>query len=189
MAALTALALAQLLELPLPLWAVITAVIVTQMNVGRSLKASFDYLVGTLGGALYGGAVAVFIPHGSEVTLLAVLVLVVAPLAFIATVNPRFSAATVTGIIVLLLPQITNGSAVASATDRVIEVALGGVTGAVLSVILLPSNAHPLIIEAAARRSSRWPTRSTSCWQACVRVSTSLHSIARKTGSAARWRR
>lgn len=150
-AALTALTLAKLLNLPLPLWAVITAVIVTQMSVGRSLKASFDYLVGTLGGALYGGAVAVFIPHASEITLLAVLALVVAPLAFIATINPRFSAAPVTGIIVLLLPQITNGSAIASATDRVIEVALGGVTGAVVSVILLPSNAHPLVVGAAAR--------------------------------------
>src|SRR6202050_2861940 len=57
-AALVALALAQLLHLPLPLWAVLTAIIVTQMSVGRSLKATFDYLVGTLGGAIYGGGVA-----------------------------------------------------------------------------------------------------------------------------------
>ena len=60
-AAMVALALAQLLQLPLPLWAVLTAVIVTQMSVGRSLKATFDYLVGTLGGAIYGGAIGVFI--------------------------------------------------------------------------------------------------------------------------------
>ena len=53
-AALVALALAQFLQLPLPLWAVLTAVIVTQMSVGRSLKATFDYLAGTLGGAIYG---------------------------------------------------------------------------------------------------------------------------------------
>jgi uncharacterized membrane protein YccC len=150
-AAMVALALAQLLHMPLPLWAVITAVIVTQMSVGRSLKASFDYLVGTLGGAVYGGAVAVLIPHNSEIALLAVLALVIAPLAFIATVNPRFAAAPVTAIIVLLLPQLTHGSAISSAIDRVLEVALGGVTGAIVSVILLPSNAHPLIVAAAAR--------------------------------------
>jgi uncharacterized membrane protein YccC len=36
-AALAALALSQLLHMPLPLWAVITALIVTQMSVGRSL--------------------------------------------------------------------------------------------------------------------------------------------------------
>lgn len=150
-AALTALVLAQLLELPLPLWAVITAVIVTQLSVGRSLKASFDYLVGTLGGAVYGGAVTVIIPHANEIALLAVLAVVVGPLAFIATIKPRFSAAPITGIIVLLLPQLTHSSAIASASDRIIEVALGGITGAVVSVILFPSNAHPLVIEAAAR--------------------------------------
>src|ERR1700681_3203761 len=55
-AALVTLALAQFLQLPLPLWAVLTAVIVTQMSVGRSLKATFDYLLGTLGGAIYAGA-------------------------------------------------------------------------------------------------------------------------------------
>jgi len=103
-AALAALALAQLLHLPLPLWAVLTAVIVTQMSVGRSLKATRDYLVGTLGGAVYGGAIAVLIPHSNEIALLAVLALAVAPLAFIATLNPRFSAAPITAIIVLLLP-------------------------------------------------------------------------------------
>src|SRR6202043_3955175 len=78
-AALVALALAQLLQLPLPLWAVLTAVIVTQMSVGRSLKATFDYLVGTLGGAVYGGAVGFIIPHSNQVALLAVLAIAVAP--------------------------------------------------------------------------------------------------------------
>ena len=68
-AAMLALVAAQLLGLPLPLWAVLTAVIVTQMSVGRSLKATGDYLVGTLGGAVYGGAVAILIPHQSELTL------------------------------------------------------------------------------------------------------------------------
>jgi uncharacterized membrane protein YccC len=154
-AALTALALAQLLELPLPLWAVITAVIVTHLNVGRSLKASFDYLVGTIGGAIYGGAVTVIIPHENEISLLAVLAIVIGPLAFIATIKPRFAAAPITGIIVLLLPQLTHGSAIASASDRIIEVALGGVIGAVVSVILFPSNAQPLVIEAAVRTLNR----------------------------------
>ena len=49
-AAILALVSAQLLGLRVPLWAVMTAVIVTQMSVGRSLKATGDYLTGTLGG-------------------------------------------------------------------------------------------------------------------------------------------
>ena len=48
-AALAALVLAQRLQLTLPLWSVLTAVIVTQMSMGRSLMATFDYLIGTLG--------------------------------------------------------------------------------------------------------------------------------------------
>jgi len=150
-AALVALALAQLLQLPLPLWAVMTAVIVTQMSVGRSLKATLDYLAGTLGGAIYGGAIGVLIPHSSEIALLAVLALAVAPLAFIAAINPRFSVAPVTAIIVLLIPTMTHATPVASALDRIMEVALGGVTGLIVSFFLLPSNAHPLVGAAAAR--------------------------------------
>lgn len=150
-AALAALGLAQALQLPLPLWAVLTAVIVTQMSVGRSLKATFDYLAGTLGGAVYGGAIGVLVPHTNEIALLAVLALGVAPLAFVAAINPRFSVAPITAIIVLLVPTFTNAGPFASAFDRVIEVALGGATGFVVSFLLLPSNAHPMVIAAAAR--------------------------------------
>src|ERR1700738_2168975 len=80
-AAMGALAIAMALGLKLPLWAVLTSLIVTQMSVGRSLKATRDYMVGTLGGALYGGAVAILIPDSGEGALLAVLVLVVWPRA------------------------------------------------------------------------------------------------------------
>ncbi|MGD9844467.1 MAG: FUSC family protein, partial [Variibacter sp.] len=44
-AAIVALVLAVALQVRLPLWAVLTAVIVTQMSVGRSLKATADYLL------------------------------------------------------------------------------------------------------------------------------------------------
>jgi hypothetical protein len=75
----------------------------------------------------------------------------VAPLAFIAAINTRFSVAPVTAIIVLLIPIMTNATPVASAVDRVMEVAIGGVTGLIVSFFLLPSNAHPLVAAAAAR--------------------------------------
>jgi hypothetical protein len=61
-----------------------------------------------VGGAIYGGAVAVLIPHSGEGALLAVLVLAVAPLAFIAAINPSLNVATVTAIIVLLLPMMNR---------------------------------------------------------------------------------
>src|SRR5271163_4142735 len=69
-AAMGALVIALAFGLKLPLWAVLTSIIVTQMSVGRSIKATRDYLVGTLGGAIYGGAIALLVPHSGEATLL-----------------------------------------------------------------------------------------------------------------------
>src|ERR1700744_629840 len=94
-AAMAALVIALACGLKLPLWAVLTSIIVPQMSVGRSLKATRDYLLGTVGGAIYGATVAVLIPHSHEAALLAVLVLLVAPLAFVAAINPSLNAATV----------------------------------------------------------------------------------------------
>ncbi len=150
-AALASYLLAQALQLPLPLWAVLTAVIVTQMSVGRSLKTTFDYLVGTIGGAIYGGAIGVLISYSNETALLVGLAVAVAPLALIAAINPRFSVAPITAIIVVLIPTMTHATAISSAVDRVIEVALGGFTGFLVSALLLPANAHPLVAAAAAR--------------------------------------
>jgi hypothetical protein len=150
-AAMGALVIALALGLKLPLWAVLTSIIVTQMSVGRSLKATRDYLVGTLGGAIYGGAVAVLIPHSGEVTLLVVLVLAVAPLAFVAAINPSLNVATVTAIIVLLLPAMNHGNPLDSAIDRVLEVAVGALTGLAVSFLVLPSRAHGQIRTSAAR--------------------------------------
>jgi uncharacterized membrane protein YccC len=150
-AAFGALAVAMALGLKLPLWAVLTSIIVTQMSVGRSLKATRDYLVGTVGGAIYGGAVAIMIPHSGEGALLAVLVLAVAPLAFIAAINPSLNVATVTAIIVLLLPMMHQTTPLDSAIDRVLEVTVGAITGLVVSFFVLPSRAHTLIRANAAR--------------------------------------
>src|SRR6202163_2737963 len=121
-AAAGAFAVATALHLMLPLWAVLTSLIITQMSVGRSLKATRDYMFGTVGGAIYGGAIAVLIPHSGEGELLAVLVLAVAPLAFIPAINPSLNAATVTAVIVLLVPTMTHADPLGSAIDRVIEV-------------------------------------------------------------------
>jgi uncharacterized membrane protein YccC len=150
-AAVLSLVVAQYASLRLPLWAVLTAVVVTQVSVGGSLKATIDYLLGTVGGAVYGGAIAVLIPHPNEWTMLAVLALAVGPLALLAAVNPRLRVAPVTAIIVLLVPTFTHATALASAIDRVFEVAVGGITGVLVSVLLLPSRAHAQTLQAAAR--------------------------------------
>jgi hypothetical protein len=140
-AASAAYAIATALNLLLPLWAVLTSLIVTQMSVGRSLKATRDYMLGTIGGAIYGGAIAVLIPHSGEAQLLGLLVLAVAPLAFIGAINPSLNAATVTAVIVLLVPSIHHADPLASTIDRVSEVAVGAVVGLLVSFLVLPSRA------------------------------------------------
>jgi uncharacterized membrane protein YccC len=149
-AALLSLALAQLLNVPLALWTVLTAVIVTQMSVGGSLKATFDYLLGTIAGAFYAGAVGVLVPHGDEITLLGPLAIAVAPLALLAAIKPSFAVAPMTAVMVLLAPTITHLDPTASAFYRFSEVALGGITGLAVSLLIWPARAHVLAIEAAA---------------------------------------
>src|SRR5215470_6805422 len=148
--ALSALALAQVLHLRLPLWAVLTSLIVTQMSLGRSLKVATDYLLGTLAGVAYGGALAILIPHDSEWALFAVLALAIAPLAFIAAFKTNFNVLPITAIIVLLVPSMQHVSPMASAMDRVLEVIVGGVTGFIVSFLVFPSRAHALTTDAAA---------------------------------------
>ena len=150
-AAVATYAIAVALHLLLPLWAVLTSLIVTQMSVGRSLKATRDYMLGTIGGAIYGGAIAVLIPHSGEGSLLALLVLAVTPLAFIASLNPSLNSATVTAVIVLLLPTMHQSNPLDSAIDRVLEVSVGAVTGLVVSFVVLPSRAVSQIRANSAR--------------------------------------
>lgn len=151
-AAVAAYVVAVALHLMLPLWAVLTSLIVSQMSVGRSLKATRDYMLGTIGGALYGGAIAVLIPHSGEGSLLALLVLAVTPLAFIAAINPSLNSATVTAVIVLLVPTMHQGAnPLDSAFDRVLEVTVGALTGLLVSFVVLPSRAISQIrVNAAA---------------------------------------
>src|SRR5271156_1667728 len=150
-AAIVAFLLAQFLTIPLAgLWAVLTAVIVTQMSLGGSLKATIEYFVGTLGGAVYASAIATLVPHHTEISLLAVLALAVAPLALLAAVNPNFRVGPFTAFIVVLGASAIDTAPVVSAFYRVIEVALGGVTGLVVSFLVLPARAHALVVEVAS---------------------------------------
>src|SRR5215472_4401913 len=103
-AGLVALIVAQSLALPLHgLWVVLTAVVVTQMSVGGSLRATIEYTIGTLGGAIYAAAIGVLVPHAGAIAQGGVLALTIAPLAFVAAINPNFRVAPFSAVLVLLL--------------------------------------------------------------------------------------
>jgi uncharacterized membrane protein YccC len=62
--AIAAFWLGQVLKVPLHgLWAVLTALIVTQASLGGSTAASLEYVLGTLTGAAYASCMALLIPH------------------------------------------------------------------------------------------------------------------------------
>lgn len=144
-------ALARLLGLAQGYWAVFTAVIVMQASVGGSLKASFDRLLGTVGGAMYGGALAAVIPHGTAAGLALLLALVLGPLALLAAIDVRFRVAPVTAVILLLAPAGPEVTPLALVVDRILEIALGGVVAVTVSLVVLPARAHYLLAESAGR--------------------------------------
>src|SRR5215470_16327260 len=151
-AAISALLIAQLFALPLHgLWIVLTATMVTQLSVGGSLRAGLEYVLGTLGGALYAGIVGVLIAPANVLTQSAILAVTVAPLAFLAALNPNFRVAPFSAVLVLLISGQLGEGPIESAITRLLEVTLGGAVAVVVSFVFFPERAHRLAAEKARR--------------------------------------
>jgi uncharacterized membrane protein YccC len=148
---LAAFGLAAAFGLPQGFWAVITALIVTQANIGGSLKAAFDRFIGSVCGAVYGGAVALAIPHGGGLSRAVALAVAVAPLSVLAASSAGFRVAPITAIIVLLGTAGATLGPLGFALDRILEVGLGCAVGLLASVLVVPAQASRSVLEAAAR--------------------------------------
>ena len=103
-AGLLAYVLAEFFALPQGYWAVFSAIIVMQASVGGSVKATIDRVIGTIGGAVAGGAVGYIVPHQSVFSLGVALVIALAPLTLVAALWPNYRIAPLTAVIVLLTP-------------------------------------------------------------------------------------
>jgi dienelactone hydrolase len=150
-AGVLAYAITRFFHMPQGYWAVITAVVVMQASVGGSLKAAMERFSGTLAGALYGGVIAAFLPHGSALTLGFAIIVALFPLAVLAAVKPAFRVAPITSLIMLLPPTGQAIGPLASVVDRVLEITLGNIVGVLVAVFVLPARAHTLMTEAAAK--------------------------------------
>jgi uncharacterized membrane protein YccC len=150
-ASVVALFVAQLLGLPMPLWSVLTAAIVSQLSIGGTLKTGANYMLGTLAGSIYGGVIAVLVPHASEAALLAVLVIAVAPLALYSATHANMNVVPISAIIVLLMPAFSHVDPLHSAMDRILEVAVGAAIGLLVALVVAPSTAHRQMRAAASR--------------------------------------
>src|SRR5215471_16281777 len=93
-AAISALLIAQLFALPLHgLWVVLTATVVTQLSIGGSLRAGLEYVLGTLGGAVFAGLIGFLFSPTTVLGQSGILAVTIAPLAFLAALNPNFRVA------------------------------------------------------------------------------------------------
>jgi hypothetical protein len=149
-AATLSLAVSHLLNLPLALWTVLTAVILTQMSVGRSLKATMDISSPPSAAPPMPARWERSFRTSSEVALLGALAIAVAPAALLAATNPRFSATPFTAVMVFLAPSSpirVRSRPRSSASSRV---AIGGFIGLAVSLLVLPARAHDLAIEGSA---------------------------------------
>ena len=129
------------LGMPQGFWAVMTAILVTQANVGASLGLAAERFLGSLLCVVVGGAVALALADARELKFagLAVTVLV---LGFFSARRPSLRIACVTAAIVVL-GDPSLGPPIASAENRMIEVAVGTVVAILTSLIVFPSRAGP----------------------------------------------
>jgi len=142
---LLAFAIGQKFAFPLNgLWAVLTAIVVTQASLATSVQATLEYITGTLAGAVYAAAIGVLVPHATVVGQALVLTLAIAPLAFAAAISPSFRVAPFSAVLVLLIGSEIGVSPVQSALMRVLEVAIGGGVAVAVSLFVLPVRARAL---------------------------------------------
>jgi len=150
-ASLATFAIAHLLGLAQAYWAVLTALIVTQASVGGSLKAAIDRFVGSLGGAAWGVAVSLSLPHADVWGVALTLTVALAPLAVLTALNPAYRIAPVTAIIILLTPNSQSAGPVLAAFHRVLEVGLGSVVALAVAFLVLPERAQGVLARTATR--------------------------------------
>jgi len=149
LAAKTALAaglcywLATLAHLQDGYWGSISAIIVLQSNVGSTVTASRDRLLGTLIGAAFGAGFS--LAPASVSVILVYLVAVILAMVTCSLLglksSARLSGVTVTIILLVHRAKPGEGSNWALPTHRVLEVLLGIVVALGFSTLVLPSRA------------------------------------------------
>ncbi|MBE7218312.1 MAG: FUSC family protein [Caulobacteraceae bacterium] len=138
----------EVLRLPQGYWAVFTVVIVTQGSIGGTLGAASDRMIGTLAGALVGGAAAALRPR-TALGLGVALALCIGLTAYAAARSSQLKVAPVTTAI-MLLSQSGGSPPELAALYRVVEIALGGAIGVLATVLVLPARSHDAVVRHSA---------------------------------------
>ena len=137
------------LALPQGYWAVVTAVIVMQANLGGSIRAAWTRLAGTAVGAVFGTAAAYLGGQSLPASGLAVF----ATLAACSAIPRLRESSRVAGItaIIIILGGHPDVPAVVLGFDRFLEISVGIVTALVVSLTILPARASRALSHGLAK--------------------------------------
>ncbi|WP_428565792.1 MAG: FUSC family protein [Solidesulfovibrio sp. DCME] len=138
-AAVATLALVTALRLPQGYWAVVTAVIVMQANLGGSIRASWTRLAGTAIGAV-SGAMAAYLGGQTWYAVGGAVFVTLAACTSVASLRESSRVAGITAVIVILAGH-PGASPWQLGLDRFFEISLGILTALAVSVFVLPSRA------------------------------------------------
>jgi len=137
------------LNLPQGYWAVVTAVIVMQANLGGSIRAAWTRLAGTAAGALSGALAA----HLGGQSLPALGLAVLATLTVCTGIRPLRESSRVGAItaVIVILAGHPDIPAFVLGFDRFLEIAVGIVTALLVSALVWPSRASQALAHGLAR--------------------------------------
>lgn len=131
--------------------AVITAVFVTQSNVGGSYRVALEQFFAAVAGAICGAAAAMLILPQDPISTAIALVIALSPLAILGALSPGFMVAPISAVIILLEGPGFELQTLTLAFDRVLGVALGCGAGVLVSLLVFPSRALPAAVATSAR--------------------------------------
>ena len=124
LSATVSLVIADALHLSQPVWAVISAIVVSRASSGGAFESGRNRVLGTLAGAVLGVVIALGRPLG--VPELAQIAVGVALAAFAAALYKPFLAAPI-ALVIVLASDPSGSSSVTTAIQRLTEVGLGAV--------------------------------------------------------------
>lgn len=132
---------AAVMGLPEGYWAVITAIVVMQPELSKTLSAGRDRVVATLVGAAFGMALVALREQGLPTLPLFVAGLI--PLAMLTAVVPTLRLACTTLVVVFLIPA--EGDVYLRPLFRVADILVGAFSCLVISLLVFPLKEKTLV--------------------------------------------
>lgn len=162
LAAVLALVIASLLDHKFGMWAVVSSVIVMQVNVAESIQMCWYRFTGTAVGAVIGIIAILLFPHTFWGTS-AALFLSIGFCAYMTRYNPRYRMAAIT-VSIVLIASLGVENRIMFSLMRVVEIAIGVLCSYVVSIWIMPAR----VGEALKARLQDQFTRSADVYENLV---------------------